>query len=183
MIKNLKTLAIIFSVVLNIVFIGSYFYHKSDQYPLTGHQGKHNRFFIEELNLSREQLDRFEPIRERFHAFLSQQGHAIKDKQLELIDLLAAVRPRSYAKENPAREAVDVKQKEIQTLQRQMQAKVIEHLLEESGMFTPQQRKRFFGLIRGRIEKSDGPRPRWMPQTQIGPLAVQPRSYAKGDRR
>lgn len=159
--ENLKTLAIIFSVVLNIVFIGSYFYHKSDQYLLTGHQGKHNRFLIEELNLSREQLDRFEPIRDRFHAFLSQQGYVIRDKQLELIDLLA--------KENPDREAVDVKQKEIQTLQRQMQAKVIEHLFEESGMFTPEQRKKFFGLIRERIEKSDGPRPRWMSQMQIDP--------------
>ena len=183
MIKNFKTLSIIFSVVLNIVFIGSYFYHKSDQYPLPGHRGKHNRFLIEELNLSREQRDRFEPIRERFHAFLRQQGHAIKDKQLELIDLLAALRPRSYAKENPAREAVDVKQKEIQTLQRQMQAKVIEHLLEVSGMFTPEQRKKFFGRIRGRIEKSDGPRPRWMPQTHIDPSAGRPRSCAKGDLR
>ena len=172
--ENFKTLAIIFSVVLNIVFIGSYFYHKADLLPLIGHRGKHNRFLLEELNLSRKQLDRFEPIRDRFHAFLGQQGHAIKDKQLELIGLLA--------KENPDRAAIDLKQKEIQTLQRQMQAKVIEHLLEESGMFTPEQRKRFFELMRERIEKSDGPRPRWMPQTQIGPSAGRPRSHAKGDR-
>ncbi len=159
--KNLKTLAIIFSVVLNIVFIGSFFYHKLAQYSLTGYQGNHNRFLIEELNLSREQHDRFEPGRDRFHAFSSRQGHAIKDKQLELIDLLA--------KENPDREAIGAKQEEIQTLQRQMQAKVIDHLLEESGIFTTEQRERFFVLIKGRIEKSDGPRPRWMSQTQVGP--------------
>ena len=155
--KNLKTLAIIFSIVLNLVFIGTYFYHQFDQQPLTGPQGDHNRFLVEELNLSREQIDRFAPIRDRFHAFLSRQEHAIKDKQLELISLLA--------KENPDREAVDVKQKEIQTLQRQMQAKVIDHLLEESGIFTSEQRQRFFALIKGRIEKSVNPHPRWMPQT------------------
>ena len=80
--KNLKTLAIIFSVVLNIVFIGSYFYHKLDQYPLMGYQANYNRFLCEELNLSREQLDRFEPIRDRFHAFLSQQGQDRKSTRL-----------------------------------------------------------------------------------------------------
>ncbi len=159
--KNLKTLAIIFSVVLNIVFIGSYFYHKSDLFPLTGHQANHNRLLYEELNLSLEQLDKIEPIRDRFHAFLDQQGHAIKERRLELIDLLA--------RENPDRKEIDDKQKKIRTLQGQMQAKVIDHLLEESRIFTTEQRKKFFEIIKGRIEKSDGPRPRWMPQTQESP--------------
>lgn len=157
--ENLKTLAIVFSVVLNIVIIGSYFYHKLDHSPLTCHPGNYNHSLIEELNLSREQLDRFEPIRDRFHAFLSRQGDDIKYKQLELIDLLA--------RENPDREAVGVKQKEIQTLQRQMQTKVINHLFAESRIFTSEQRKKFFALIRGRIRKSNGPRPRWMPHTRV----------------
>jgi Spy/CpxP family protein refolding chaperone len=157
--KNLKTLAIIFSVVLNMVFIGSYFYHKVNPYPLTGHQVTHDRCLLEELNLSREQLDRFDPICDRFHVFLRQQGHAIKGKQLELIDLLA--------RENPEREAIDTKQKEIQTLQRQMQKEVIGHLLEEIGTLMPAQRERFFALIKGRIEECDGSGPRWMPKARV----------------
>lgn len=154
--KNLKILAIIFSVVLNVVFIGSYSFHKVDRLHMTGHNGNHNRFLIKELNLSQEQLDVFDPIRKRFHAFIDQQGRAIRDKQLELIGLLAI--------KNPDRKAIDVKQKEIQAMQRQMQTRVIDHFIEESGIFTPEQREKFFGLIRKRIEKSEAPRPRWMPR-------------------
>jgi len=159
--KNLKTLGIIFSVVLNIVFVGSYVYHKSYLFPLTGHPANQNRLIYEELNLTTEQLDRFRPIRDSFHAFLSQQGQKIKAKRLELIDLLS--------KEDPDREAIDAKQKEIQVLQQQMQTKVINHLLEENGIFTTEQREKFFALIKGRIEKSASPRPRWMPRTRAKP--------------
>jgi len=159
--KNLKILAIIFSVALNIVFIGSYFYYRSGPLAVTGRQANHNRLLYEELNLSRAQLERFGPLRDRFHAFVNEQGRKIKARQLELIDLLAG--------EAPDRRAIAAKRKEIQTLQRQMQTRVIDHLLEESGIFTPEQRRKFFALIKGRIGKSGGPRPRWMPQTGAKP--------------
>lgn len=152
--KNLKTLGIIFSVALNIVFIGSYVYHRSVAPFISDQNTHHHRLLYEELNLSREQLDRFRPIRDNFHAFLNKQGRKIKAERLELIDLLA--------KKDPNRRAINAKQEEIQILQQQMQAKVIAHLLEEGKIFTPEQRKEFFGLIRDRIEKSESPRPRWM---------------------
>lgn len=161
MTKNLKTLAIIFSVVLNIVFTGSYFYHKANLLQLMGHRTNHNRLLYEELNLSREQLDRFGPARDRFHAFVNELGRKIKFKQLELIDVLAM--------ENPDRSAITAKEKDIRGLQQQMQAKVIDHLLEESSLFTPEQRGKFFALIKERIEKSNGPHPRWMPRTRVSP--------------
>ncbi|GBE12691.1 hypothetical protein BMS3Abin13_00983 [bacterium BMS3Abin13] len=159
--QNLKTLVIIFSVVLNIVFIGSYVYHRSDLTFITDHNTHHNRPLYEDLNLNRKQLDRFESIRDGFHNFVNKQGRKIKADRLELIDLLA--------KKNPNRRAIDAKQKEIQVLQQQMQAKVINHLLEESKIFTPEQRVKFFGLIRDRIEKSENPRPRWMQRTRPTP--------------
>jgi len=155
--KNLKILAIIFSVALNIVFIGSYFYYRSCPLAVRGHQANNNRLLYEELNLSREQLERFGPLRDRFHAFVNEQGRKIKAGQLELIDLLVG--------EAPDRKAIAVKRKEIQTLQGQMQTGVIDHLLDESGFFTPEQRRKFFALIKERMGKSSGPRPRWMPQT------------------
>jgi len=159
--KNLKALAIIFSVVLNIVVVGSYFYHESCLFPAGSHQGNHNRFLYEELDLSHDQLERFEPLGDRFHAFVGKQGQKIKAEQIELIGLLAVDRPDQ--------EAIGAKQEEIQALQRQMQAKVIDHLLEESRLFTPEQREKFFALIRDRIEKSSLPGPRWMPQKQESP--------------
>lgn len=159
--KNLKVLAIIFSVVLNIAFIGSYVYHKSGLTFITGHNTHHNRLLYEDLNLNRKQLDRFESIRDNFHNFVNKQGRKIKAERLQLIDLLAG--------KNPNRRAIDTKQKEIQALQQQMQAKVINHLLEESKILTPEQRKKFFALIKSRIEKSENPRPRWMQRNRPTP--------------
>ena len=159
--KNLKALCIIFSVVLNIAFIGSYVYHKSGLLAPAVRHANHNRLLCEKLNLSREQLERFGPLRDSFHAFVNEQGRKIQAKQLELIDLLT--------REHPGRLAINAKQEEIQALQRQMQAKVIDHLLEESRLFTLEQRQKFFALMKRRIEKSSTPRPRWMPQTQLRP--------------
>ncbi len=161
MTKNLKILAIIFSVVLNVVFIGSYVYHQFGLFPRTGNQMHHNRLLFAELNLNREQLERFGPVRDRFHTFVNEQGRKIKARRLELIALLS--------EKNPDGRAIDAKQEEIQALQQQMQAKVLDHLLEESRILTPEQRQKFFALIKERIEKSGGPRPRWMPRTQLSP--------------
>ena len=159
--QRVGILAITFSVVLNIAFIGSYFYHGRRPLRLAGRQGEPDRPLYEELNLGRDQLDKFAPLRDEFHRFVDEQGRMIKAKQLELVALLANARPD--------RQAIDATQRDIQALQRQMQARVIDHLLEESRLLTPEQRRRFFALIRGRIERSSGPRPRWMPQTQASP--------------
>jgi len=165
--KNIKMLAIIFSVVLNIVFSASYFYRQADRRYFRAHQTGHHRPLYEELDLTRTQRNRFASARDSFHAFILAQGRKIKGKQLELIDLLD--------NPDPDRRAIDTRQKEIQALQQQMQDKVIAHLLEESGMLRPEQRQKFFALIKERIEKSRSRRPRWMPQTRA--------NHAKGAQR
>ena len=159
MMKNIKTLSIIFSVVLNIVFIGLYFYHQSGLFPLKNHQTDHNHLLYEALNLTRAQRNRFASAGDRLHGFIRAQGRRTKTMRMELIDLLAI--------QNPDRGAIDTKQEEIQILQRQTQTRVIDHLLEESGMLRPEQRQEFFALIKKRIEKSSGFGPRWMPQRQV----------------
>jgi len=156
--KNLKILAIIFSVVLNIIFTGSYFYHSSGLLPLVNRQASYVHPLYEKLNLDRDQINKFEPLRNSLHAFINKQGQKIKSKQLEFVKLLA--------KENPDRLAIEAKQQVIRALQHEMQSRMIEHLLAESRIFTPDQRQRFFALIEGRIEKSDGSRPRWMRRGQ-----------------
>ena len=79
--------------------------------------------------------------------------------RLELISLISEKKPDG--------QAIEAKQKAIQALQRQMQAKVVGHLLEEAGTLTPAQRQKFFGLIKDRIEKSNGNRPLWMSKTKV----------------
>jgi Spy/CpxP family protein refolding chaperone len=144
--KNLITLAIIFSVVLNIGFIGTYCLQKTGLHPLKPVHTSHKQFLYEELNLSPEQLAEFEPARNRFHAYINQQSKKIQAGQIKLMSLLA--------ENSPDRKAIDAKHEEIQTLQRQMQNRVIDHFLEESSIMAPEQRKKFFTLIKGRIEKN-----------------------------
>jgi len=160
--KNFILLAIIFSVVLNIGFIGTYCLQKVGLHPLKSVYTNHKRFLYKELNLSPEQLAAFEPGRDRFHTFLSLQGKKIQAVQIKLISLLA---------ENaPDRKAIDDKQKKIQALQRQMQARVIDHFLAESRILTPEQRKKFFALIKGRIEQNSGFCPGWMQRSGLKPV-------------
>jgi len=159
--KNLIILAIIFSVVLNIGFIGTYYLQKAGLHPLKLVQANHKRFLYQELNLSPEQLAEFEPGRDRFHTYLDLQSRKIQAGQVELIGLLS---------ENPPdRKAIDAKHEEIQSLQQQMQARVIDHFLEESRILTPEQRKKFFALIKGRIEKNSGFCPGWMQRSGLKP--------------
>ena len=153
--RNFKTLVIIFSIVLNIIFVGTYFYHKMYPHNLYDTQFENRkRLIYEELNLSQEQLDTFKPRRKQFHTFLSQQKEVIRKKQLQLINILAG--------DKQDRKAIDNVQNEIRALQHQMQAKVVDHLLEESEIFNTEQRKKFFILIKERIEKNDASIPKWM---------------------
>ncbi len=160
--KNLIILAIIFSVVLNIGFIGTYCLQKSGLHPLRLVHINHKRFLYEELNLSPEQLVEFEPSRDRFHTYFDLQSRKIQAGQVELIGLLA---------ENPPdRKAIDARHEEIQALQQQMQTRVIDHFLEESRILMPEQRKKFFALIKGRIEKNSGFCPGWMQRSRLKPV-------------
>ncbi len=165
--KNLITLAMIFSVVLNLGFIGIYCFQRADLYARKQGHASHKQFLYEELNLSPEQLEKFEPGRDSFHAYLNRQGKRIQARRLELIDLLA--------EDVPDRKAIEAKHKQIQLLQQQMQTRVIDHFINESSILTAEQRKKFFVLIKGRIGKNEGSCPGWM-------LRVRPES-APGESR
>jgi hypothetical protein len=89
--RNMKTLVVVFSIILNLVFIGTTAFYKLSSYAATGRTPEVNcPFLYQKLNLSREQLAKVEPVRDRFHERLSKVGGEIKTKQLELIGLLAA---------------------------------------------------------------------------------------------
>lgn len=70
--KNFKILAITFSVALNIVFVGYWFYHGSGLLPPPVRQ-EYDHPLYEELDLSPDQLGKFKPLRDRFHVFVNEQ--------------------------------------------------------------------------------------------------------------
>jgi Spy/CpxP family protein refolding chaperone len=158
---NLKTLAMIFSVILNIVFVATYIAYRV---PLSTsgerQQDSMGPLFVE-LDLTARQLEQFQAERSKFHARLQELGEEVKNKQIELIDLLAIV--------PPDQRVIEAKQGEIRNLQTAVQDSVIRHVLHVSTVLTPEQRSHFFQLIKVRIENSGQPCPPWGKPFERGP--------------
>jgi Spy/CpxP family protein refolding chaperone len=144
---------LVFSVALNIALVGAAVYHLwalRDRASAPGNQP----FLYQQLKLTDEQLKRFKPMEGEFHAHIARIGSEIKARQLQLIDLLADAKPD--------RVAIQAKQDEIRGLQRGMHDAVIDHLIDGSSMFTPEQRAAFFKLMKERIRRAGSPRPPWL---------------------
>jgi hypothetical protein len=58
--------------------------------------------------------------------------------------------------------AVNGVQEEILSLQQTMQNTIISHITDETKIFTPEQRNKFFMLMKERIEQNSRPFPPWM---------------------
>jgi Spy/CpxP family protein refolding chaperone len=149
---NLKILIFLFSILLNIVFVGTYAAYKFQ--INTGERNDDNlKPLFLELDLTPEQLTSFKSERNKFHPQLQALEQEITRKQIELIEILST--------NNPDPQALEIKQKEIQELQAAAQDRVISHLLQASDFLNPEQRTRFFNLIRKRIESSVSACPPW----------------------
>ncbi len=150
---NLKRILFIASVALNAFFAATYVTYKLPS--LAGvQQGAPKGPLFLQLDLTPDQLTKFNAERDRFHTQLQVLGQEVKTKQLELIDLLAAKPPDQLA--------IEKKQEEIQRIQGTVQDRVIIHFLQASSFLSPEQRTRFFQLIKGRIETSIQACPPWM---------------------
>lgn len=152
--KNLKTLAVLFSVVLNIAFVTFAAYWRWSFANVPQSPSGKGALLYEQLDLTAEQLRQFAPLRDRFHAQMSRIGNEIRAKQVELIDLLAVP--------SPERQAIHAQQERIRDLQRAMQDAVVSHILEESKVFTGEQRMKFFQLLKERSQLNGRPCPPWM---------------------
>jgi Spy/CpxP family protein refolding chaperone len=145
-VKNIKILAVIFSVVLNIAFLAGYGIRKWADRPSYAYQ---------ELDLSKEQRMRIESSRDRFLRDLNEIGSRILNRQTELIDLIAV--------DSVDRAAVEKKFEEIHSLQQSMQQHVVDHLMDHKQIMTPAQRTKFFAILKARIQEQGVPGPPWMP--------------------
>jgi Spy/CpxP family protein refolding chaperone len=143
---NLKALIFTFSLIVNVVFIGIF---AAYTIPIFNRDRKADELvkppFLQ-LDLTAEQLARFKSDRDKFIGELHEMGQAVGNKQMELVDLLAAV--------TPDERAIKMKQEEIQHLQAATQDRVIVHWIQESSLLNPEQRTRFFQLVKERIESS-----------------------------
>lgn len=152
--ENLKTVLFIASLALNVVFAATYVTYKLPS--LVGGQKTTLRgpLFLQ-LDLTPDQHTKFKAERVRFLAELQTLGEEAKKKQLELIDELATT---------PADQpAIDRKQEEIQLVQGTVQDRVIAHFLQAGSFLSPEQRSRFFHLIKERVEMGIQVCSPWLP--------------------
>ena len=144
--QSIKTLAVIFSVALNIAFLAGYGIRKFSDKP---------KFAYEELDLSKEQQAHMQNARDRFLRDLNEIGNDIIKRQIETMDLIAA--------DSVDRRAIEAKFEEIQSLQQSMHQRIVEHLLEHKQILDPAQRAKFFEVLKSRIREQSAPGPPWLP--------------------
>jgi Spy/CpxP family protein refolding chaperone len=155
---NLRRLAILFSAALNLGFLGAYAWRLAAR----GAEPDGALPYLS-LHLTEEQQRRFDPLRHEFHARMADIGGQIQQERLRLLDLLAPP--------DQDRRAVRAAQETILRLQGEMQDAVVEHLVAQCAIFTPEQRARFFGILRERIEAADEALPPWMSRGAAQPAA------------
>jgi Spy/CpxP family protein refolding chaperone len=144
--KNIKILAVIFSIALNIAFLAAYGVRALRDRP---------KYVYEELDLSKDQQARIEAGRDRFLLALDEIRDKMASAHLEMIDLVAA---------DPAdRQSIEAKFEKIREGQRSMQSLVVEHLLEDKRILTADQRTKFFAVLKSRIREQAAPGPAWLP--------------------
>jgi len=145
--QYVRTLGIIFSVVLNVAFVGIYAYRTVTNRP---------KFAYEEMRLNPDQHSRMMSSRDRFLGTLDRIGENIIGLHVELIDAIAA--------EPADRGAIDAKLEQIRSQQQIMQRAVVEHLMEDMSILDPGQRKEFLAVLKQRIRSQGMPGPPWLPR-------------------
>jgi Spy/CpxP family protein refolding chaperone len=99
-----------------------------------------------ELGVNEEQWRQIEPHLAEFKTIAQERCQKMSALRMEMMDLLASPHVEI--------EAAQVKQEEILAAQRRMQTLVIEHLLTEKKVLTPQQQNKLFDMIRAQSKCS-----------------------------
>ena len=108
-------------------------------------KGKPIKGYLDLIPLSQEQKHKVEEIRKDFLPQVENIRHELRDKRLQLNDLIFA--PNHNIK------AVENKMKEISDLQIRLEKEVIDHILQEKEILTLEQRRQFSQIIRKEFEK------------------------------
>ncbi len=147
--KKIAPLLIVLSVALNVAVIGVWAAH-----VVRGHWIGRDRYghgdgsegvwcpLHRRLNVTDEQWRRIEPRIAQFRRESQAICADMNRLRTELIDLIAS--------NDPDRQAIAAKQEAIRAGQQRMQQLVVEHLLAEKAVLTPEQQKELFDLVRER---------------------------------
>jgi len=146
--KKAGLYAALASVALNVAFVAMWIAHAA---PLQDRSGGIGQRAAErsvwcplhrQLQVTGAQWRQIEPRLRDFQTAVGELCRQVDRLRSEVIDLVAA--------EEPDVEAIRAKQDEILATKRQIQRRVVDHLLAEKEILTPEQQERLFGMLRDR---------------------------------
>lgn len=111
--------------------------------PESDFSGRDGGQMFERLNLTSEQKQRMQAIRDQYKDQLSQRRQALRQAQQELMNLMAGTAPDSQIRE---------KHRQVMALKQQMSELQFESMLAMRAILTPQQRQQLSQLMQERRE-------------------------------
>ena len=103
------------------------------------------RGYLDLIALTDNQKQEVEEIRRDFLPKVAGIRQALRQNRLELNDLLFV--------EPPDMQAIEGKSRDISNLQTQLEKEVIDHILQEKELLSPEQKRQFYDVIRSEFEK------------------------------
>ena len=103
------------------------------------------RGYLDLIKLTDSQKQQVEEIRRDFLPRVAEIRYALRQRRLELNDLLFA--------DPPDMQAIEGKSRDISKLQAQLEREVIEHIIQEKELLNSEQKRQFYDVIRTEFEK------------------------------
>lgn len=154
--KTIMCYSMVASVALNAAFVGIWLAYAVASQPSPRQAGKTTTQqqaiwcpLHRELDITEAQWARIEPQLAEFQAAVTELRQRFQAIRPEVIDLIAA--------EDSNLEAIRAKQDEILATKRKIQRLMVDHLIAEKQVLTPDQQSQLFKMLREQSECRVGP--------------------------
>ncbi len=148
MYNKVLSLLLIFSLAFNLAFVGIWVYSLKAE-PETSRRGVGpERAPWTELGLGADQRKRMGEEWQRLRDEVGELKKELDRQQERLLDLMAA--------ERPDRNAIQDCQQRIGEIQHEMRRLVTDHMMQTGQMLTPEQKQRWYGMLKGLREAPGG---------------------------
>ena len=133
----MKDILLILLSAIVLIQLAVRLYARMRQKPIRG--------YLDLITLTEEQKRQVEDIRRDFLPKVTGIRQSLRDNRLKLNDLLFA--------ETPDKKLIAEKSNEISALQAKLEREVIDHILQEKELLSPEQKREFYQVIRSEFEK------------------------------
>jgi len=133
----LKDIFLILLSAIIIIQLAVRLYARMRQKPIRG--------YLDLIALTNEQKRQVEDIRRDFLPKVEEIRQSLRQKRLQLNDLLFI--------EAPDMKTIAEKSNEISALQAKLESEVIDHILQEKDLLSLEQKREFYQVIRNEFEK------------------------------